>query len=127
MAFIFTMHSQRRDMPATGTLPAISEDGNDFTIQPDPRAKPRSPPARPPWARNPVASPLSYISMSSDTSGSDTDQDKEKRLANFRNNPNIAKRGGWRKLGLIALILVFSLVGLIVGLVVGLKNQGNSS
>src|SRR5271170_4915164 len=127
MAFIFTMHSHRRDMPSTGTLPAISEDGQDFAITPDPRANPRTPPARPPWARNPIASPLSYKSISSDGRGSDIDHDKEKHLASLRNNPSIAKRGGWRRLALIALVAVLCLVGLIVGLVVGMRNQNNSS
>jgi hypothetical protein len=139
MAFIFTMHSHRRDMPSTGTLPVISEDGQDFAITPDPKANPRTPPARPPWTRNPIASPLSYKSLSSDGSasgsasgsgsgsGSDTDHDKEKHLASLRNNPNIAKRGGWRRLALITLVAVLSLVGLIVGLVIGLRYKNNSS
>ena len=141
MAFIFTMHSNRRDMPSTGTLPAISEDGQDFAILPDPRAKPRTPPARPPWARNPVASPLSYKSISSDGSGSgsasasgsgsgsgsETDHEKEKHLASLRNNPSIAKRGGWRRLAFITLVAALCLVGLIVGLVVGMRAQNNSS
>ena len=126
-------------MPST--LPAISEDGQDFAILPDPRAKSRTPPARSPWARNPIASPLSYKSMSSDGSGSsgsgsgsgngsgswsDTGRDKEKHLASLRNNPSIAKRGGWRRLVLIVLLVALCLVGLIVGLVVGLRNENNS-
>jgi hypothetical protein len=120
-------------MPSTGTLPVISEDGQDFAITPDPRANPRTPPARPPWARNPIASPISYQSMSSDGSGSgsgsgsDIDHEKEKYLASLRNNTNIAKRGGWRRLALIALVVALCLVGLIVGLVVGLRAKNNSS
>jgi hypothetical protein len=62
----------------------------------------------------------------SDSSGSDTtDPDREKHLANLRNNPNIAKRGGWKRLALIALMITLSLVGLIVGLVIGLKNNSS--
>jgi hypothetical protein len=69
--------------------------------------------------------------MSSDGSGSgsgsDTDHEKEKHLASLRNNPSIAKRGGWGRLALVALVAALSLVGLIVGLVVGLRIKNNSS
>jgi hypothetical protein len=145
MAFIFTMHSQRRDMGPTGTLPAIDENGTDININPTngaaavPTSKKsamgsggigagaRTAAIRPPWARNRMEqddSPVSYFSMS-DTSGSATDEDVEKRLAELRERPQIAKRGGWRRLALIAIIVVLCIVGLVVGLVVGL-NKKNS-
>jgi hypothetical protein len=65
--------------------------------------------------------------MSSDGSGSDTSHDKEKHLASLKNNPNIAKRGGWRRLALTALVVALCLAGLIVGLVIGLRVKNNSS
>lgn len=129
MAFIFTMHSHRRDMPSKGTLPAISEDGTDVTFDTGVQAaQTRSAAAaamqmRPPWARTPNASPLSYISMGSDASGSEMDQEKERALADLRNNVHVAKRGGWKRLAILAVVGTMLLLGLILGLVFGLRSR----
>ncbi|KAL8630416.1 hypothetical protein Q9189_003900 [Teloschistes chrysophthalmus] len=50
---------------------------------------------------------------------------KGEKLADVRNNKHIARRGGWRRICLIALLLVASIVALAVGLAVGL-NRKNS-
>jgi hypothetical protein len=53
------------------------------------------------------------------------------KLADVRkgliNNKHIAKRGGWKRLTIIALVIILCLVGLIVGLVVGLRNRHKTS
>lgn len=48
------------------------------------------------------------------------------KLADVRNNKFIARRGGWKRLLILALVLVAILVALIVGLVVGLRKKHNS-
>ncbi len=78
-----------------------------------------------PWARTPNASPLSYSSLSSDASG-ETDQEKQRQLLAIRNNKQIAKRGGWKRLALWATIISCCLVGLVAGLVIGLRNRNNN-
>jgi hypothetical protein len=139
MAFIFTMHSRRRDMSTVGVLSAISEDGNDLDIQSaamgaggkntytSMRATTgMAPMTTRPWARIQNSdSPRSYFAMS-DASGSDTDHEQEKRLAELRENPQIAKRGGWKRLAVAALLTILCIVGLVVGLVMGLNKRNNS-
>jgi hypothetical protein len=120
-------------------LPVISEDGNDFMIAPTPMgagvngmnkmpmrttATANSMTTKP-WAKVQNSdSPRSYMSMS-DASGSDTDHEMEKRLNELRENPQIAKRGGWRRLALVAGIMVLCIAGLVAGLVVGLKRNNS--
>ena len=43
------------------------------------------------------------------------------------NNKHIAKRGGWKRLLIIAIIVALCIVGLVVGLVVGLRNRHKNS
>lgn len=127
-------------MSAAGALPVISEDGNDLDIQPaalgaggsnntNPSMRASTgmaPMTARPWARIQNSdSPRSYFAMS-DASGSDTDHEQEKRLAELRENPQIAKRGGWKRLAVVALIAILCIVGLVVGLVVGLNKRNNS-
>lgn len=50
---------------------------------------------------------------------------KGEKLADVRNNKFIARRGGWRRTCLIALILAAAVVALVVGLVVGLRNRSH--
>ena len=56
---------------------------------------------------------------------------KGEKLADVRkgiiNNKHIAKRGGWKTLLLIVLIVMVFIVALAVGLVVGLRNRKNKS
>ncbi|KAL8950395.1 MAG: hypothetical protein Q9222_003575 [Ikaeria aurantiellina] len=54
---------------------------------------------------------------------------KGEKLSDVRNNKHIARRGGWRRICLIALLAVTLTVALVVGLVFGLqkKNRDNSS
>ncbi|KAI9841428.1 MAG: hypothetical protein M1837_000704 [Sclerophora amabilis] len=49
------------------------------------------------------------------------------KLLDVRNNVHLARRGGWRRLCTIGLILVVIIVGLTVGLVVGLRERNKSS
>lgn len=48
------------------------------------------------------------------------------KLTDVRNNKYIARRGGWKRLLILALILATILAALIVGLVVGLRKKDNS-
>ncbi|SLM37960.1 hypothetical protein LPUS_07971 [Lasallia pustulata] len=49
------------------------------------------------------------------------------KLADVRNHKFIARRGGWKRLLILAVITAAVLVALIVGLVVGLRKKHNSS
>lgn len=143
MAFIFTMRStpiggsmHRRDLTSSSSLPAISEDGASFV-------EPRQPPPVPPraWNRplnkqfNLGATPaLNYegsppvYSHFDDTSVEGPHGEKLSEVRKgVTNNRHIAKRGGWKRLGLIALIAIICIVALVVGLVVGLRNRNRSS
>ncbi|KAI9751737.1 MAG: hypothetical protein M4579_005928 [Chaenotheca gracillima] len=54
---------------------------------------------------------------------------KGEKLLDVRNRRQIARRGGWKRLCIISLVLIAIIVGLVVGLVVGLhkKNQNSSN
>lgn len=143
MAFIFTMRStpvgssmHRRDPNSVSSLPPIEEDGASFAV-------PRDPPPVPPRAWNRPAhkvfglgspprlnferSPPEYSQF--DSTG--VEGPHGEKLSDVRkgiyNNKHIAKRGGWRRLALIALISILCIVGLVVGLVVGLRHRHSSS
>ncbi|KAH7319171.1 hypothetical protein BKA65DRAFT_96090 [Rhexocercosporidium sp. MPI-PUGE-AT-0058] len=145
MAFIFTMRStpvgsmHRRDPQSAGSLPAISEDGSSFL-------EPRHPPPVPPraWNRpghqifglgvpptlnfdgNPP--PYTHFDQSKEVEGPKGEKLSELRRG-LENNKHIAKRGGWKRLAIIAAVIILCIVGLVLGLVVGLrnKNKGSSS
>jgi hypothetical protein len=146
MSVLSAMHSQRRDLSSAGTLPAISEDGNDVAIHSagapmgrggNSRYNGSSRSAAAPlqgqgswtsrgWARGQSSdSPNSYNSMS-ETSSSEADHEQEKRLNDLRERPQIAKRGGWRRLGLLVVVAILCLVALGVGLGVGLSRRNST-
>ncbi|KAL8710783.1 MAG: hypothetical protein Q9225_007231 [Loekoesia sp. 1 TL-2023] len=52
---------------------------------------------------------------------------KGEKLADVRNNKHIARRGGWKRICLIALLMIAVIVGLVVGLVFGLRKKHSSS
>lgn len=54
------------------------------------------------------------------------DRNAEK-LEHLRNNPQIAKRGGWKRLALCIILLVVVVIAIVVGVVVGLKKKRNTS
>lgn len=45
------------------------------------------------------------------------------KLIDIKNNKYVARRGGWRRTCLIALMLAAAVIALVVGLVVGLRNK----
>jgi hypothetical protein len=49
------------------------------------------------------------------------------KFSDLRNNRHVAKRGGWTRVLLIALIVLLIIVGLAVGLGVGLTRSKKSS
>jgi hypothetical protein len=143
MSFIFTMRStptsslHRRDASPGSPLPAISEDGTASF------AESRHPPPIPVRASNRPAhkhfglgvpprhsydSPPSYSHFSLDDEG---ERPNAEKLAAARqgvlNNRHIAKRGGWKRLLVIAIVIALCIVGLVVGLVIGLRNRHKNS
>lgn len=118
-------NSHRRDRSGNGTLPAISEDGDTLEFPVPPAiAPPVTPRALAPQSplRN---SPNSAFSDTSSTAG--PSKSDEKPLSGFRNRKEIARRGGWKRLVLVAIVVILCLVGLIVGLVVGLRNNNKNN
>jgi hypothetical protein len=143
MSFIFTMRStptsslHRRDASSGSPLPAISEDGTSSF------AESRHPPPIPARASNRPAhkhfglgalprrsydSPPEYSHFSFDDEG---ERPNAEKLAAARkgvlNNKHIAKRGGWKRLFVLATIVSLCIVGLVVGLVIGLRSRHKSS
>ncbi|KAI4235038.1 MAG: hypothetical protein L6R40_006584 [Gallowayella cf. fulva] len=57
----------------------------------------------------------------------DTLGPKGEKLGDVRNNRHIARRGGWRRICLIMLILLTLVVGLAVGLSIGLHKRNSST
>lgn len=151
MSFVFPVRSTARPTavrtmsthsrtPTSSSLPAISEDGASFL---EPRVVPPVPPRslnRPaPRAQVPGQPPRhNYEKSPPPYSGFDpvgvTGPNGEK-LADIRkditrdikNNKFVAKRGGWRRLAILAVILMLIIIGLGLGLGVGLHNKNNGS
>jgi hypothetical protein len=126
-----------RTAAAASSLPAISEDSNASL------AESRNVPPIPLRASNRPAhkhfalgappihsynSPPAYNHSSFDEDGEGPNAEK---LAAARqvvfSNKHIAKRGGWKKLLVISIIIALCIVGLVVGLVIGLRNRHKSS
>jgi hypothetical protein len=146
MAFIFTMRStpvgsmHRRDISSAGSLPVISEDGRlslTFSSDDPPDTPPVPPRAwnRPADKRFGLGTPRSYFEGSppaySHFDAVGIEGPNGEKLADVRkgiyNNKHVAKRGGWKRLALIALIAILCMVALVVGLVVGLRNRSHNS
>ncbi|KAI9817155.1 MAG: hypothetical protein M1827_001267 [Pycnora praestabilis] len=51
---------------------------------------------------------------------------KGERFEPVRNNKYIARRGGWKRLCILAIVVIIVIVGLVVGLVVGLRKKHDS-
>ncbi|KAH7391255.1 hypothetical protein BKA64DRAFT_710164 [Cadophora sp. MPI-SDFR-AT-0126] len=143
MAFIFTMRStpvgsmHRRDPQSASSLPAISEDGVSFLES-------RNAPPVPPRAWNRPAHkhfalgalpalnydgsppPYTHFDPRAEVQGPNGEKLSELRKG-LGNNKHIAKRGGWKRLAIIAAVIILCIVGLVVGLVVGLRNKHKSS
>jgi hypothetical protein len=132
MAFIFSMRStpvgsmHRRDPASGSTLPPISEDGSSIP----PRAWNRPPhkifALGAPPKLNCEGSPPVYSHFDVDVEGPNGEKLADVRKG-ISNNKHIARRGGWKRLALIALIAILCIVGLIVGLVVGLRKRNSNS
>lgn len=113
----------------SGPLPAISEDGTEYTFP----APPSTNTTYVPTSTN--HTPVSYFSRKDRTSHdglvdstfSDSSSEAavvaEKGNGGLREKSWIARRGGWKKLGLILLLVLLCIIGLIVGLVVGLTDR----
>jgi hypothetical protein len=141
MSFIFTMRStpngrMHRQPPSPGPLPAISEDGSVFTESRSPPPIPVRASNRPahrnvalgsPPRHNFETNPPAYSYFFFDDPEGPNGEKLAEGKKGFVNNKHIAKRGGWKRLLIIATILALITVGLVVGLVVGLRNRNKSS
>lgn len=140
MSFIFTMRStptgSMRQPPSPSSLPAISEDRTAFV---ESRGAPPVPirASNRPSHRNVAldsrprhnyeTSPLAYSHFSFDEPERPNGEELAEVRKGFVNNKHIAKRGGWRRLLIIGIILALIIVGLVVGLVIGLRNRNKRS
>lgn len=143
MAFIFTMRSttagsmHTHDKSVSSSLPAISED--DASLVTPSRIAPPVPPRA--WNRpehkkfglgaelsfNHEGSPPEYNEFDYATIEGPNGEKLTELRRGLANTKQIAKRGGWKRLTLIALLLLLIIVALVVGLVVGLKKKKSSS
>jgi hypothetical protein len=71
-------------------------------------------------------SPPAYSHFDVDVEGPNGEKLADVRKG-ISNNKYIARRGGWKRLALIAFIVILCIVGLIVGLVIGLRKGNNNS
>jgi hypothetical protein len=117
-------------------LPAIAEDRNSFHAS-------QTPPPVPPRAWNRPAQrifglgpsilsqhdiPPAYSQFdSTGVEGPHGEKLSDVRKKGFNNNKHIAKRGGWKRLALLAFFVVLCIIGLAVGLFVGLRHRKKSS
>lgn len=122
--------------PSPGSLPAISEDGTSFVesrgpppipIRASNRPSPRNIALGAPLGHNYETNPLAYSYFSFDNPERSNGEKLAEVRKGFVNNKHIAKRGGWKRLLIIGIILALIIVGLVVGLVIGLRNQNKSS
>lgn len=123
----------RTDPSSQGSikLPPIDEDGAVFAT-PVPQRAYNRPADRvfglgAPPVLNFEGSPPEYSQF--DSNG--VEGPRGEKLSDVRkgihDNKHIAKRGGWKRLAIIALIIILCIVGLVVGLVVGLRNRHSNS
>jgi hypothetical protein len=127
----------QRDLTNNSSLPGISEDSDVFI---DPQTPPPVPKralnrpvnkgfrlGAPPVFTHENRPPPEYSLFDGPEAIGPNGEKLETVRKDFRNNKHIAKRGGWKKLVLIALVILLCLIGLIVGLVVGLQKENNGS
>ncbi|MCJ1339284.1 hypothetical protein MMC09_004573 [Bachmanniomyces sp. S44760] len=117
-------YGSRHNLPEDGRLAVIAEDGE---APPMPHSPPRThhklysrrwafgDPPRHSFEKSPP--PYSIWNITGP---------KGEKLADVRSNKYIARRGGWRKLLIIALLVLAVAIALIVGLVVGLRHKDSS-
>ncbi|CAF9943837.1 MAG: hypothetical protein ALECFALPRED_001470 [Alectoria fallacina] len=105
-------------------LSIIEEDANYAPLPPT------SPPKthNRPFHRRFLGEPPRYSGRSPPTySLWDVTGPKGEKFEDLRNNAYVARRGGWRRICLVAAIVIACVVALVVGLVVGLHKKHNSS
>lgn len=110
--------------PADARLSVIAEDGD---VPLPPRAVTRTH-HRPFSRRWNLGNPPrhSYEKSPPEYSLSDQSPPKKRRFMALRNNKQLAKRGGWKRLLCIILLLIAVIVALAVGLSVGLKQHNRT-
>jgi len=124
----------RREPASSSSLPAISEDESSFLEHRPPPIPPRAS-NRPSHKHFALGAPPRFNSEGSPPACSHFDTKAEgpngEKLAEIRkgivNNKHIAKRGGWKRLVLIGIIVILCIIGLVVGLVIGLRTRHKNS
>ncbi|KAF6226514.1 hypothetical protein HO133_009380 [Letharia lupina] len=105
-------------------LSIIEEDANYVSLPPT------SPPKthNRPFHRRFLGEPPRYSGRSPPTYTLwDVKGPKGEKFEDLRNNAYVARRGGWRRICVVAVILIACLVALVVGLAVGLHKKHSSS
>ena len=130
------MHRRDPSSATTSTLPAISEDSASFIT---PRDAPPVPPRA--WNRptnkqygfgpsglpyNGTPPPAYNQYDFTGIEGPNGEKLTEVRKG-WGDNKHVAKRGGWKRLGLIALAVILVILALGVGLGVGLKKRNSDN
>lgn len=130
MAFIFTMRSPTPDTavaPNTTAAQPGSIDERLSTIMENGDAPP--PPTtvkashRPSYRRWQLGSPPSFRFESPPPPYIEDIGPHGEKLSDVRNNKHIARRGGWKRLCILLIVLTAVIVALAVGLAVGLKKS----
>lgn len=105
-------------------LSIIEEDANYVQLPPT------SPPKthNRPFHRRFLGEPPSYSGRSPPTySLWDVTGSKGEKFEDLRNNAYVARRGGWRRICTVIVIVITCVIALVVGLAVGLHNKHNNS
>ena len=121
----FPRHSTRgsrrsRHSSPDARLSVIAEDGPVPPVPPVPQRAYNRPFSRI-WHGDPPRH--SYENSPPRYSVWDATGPKGEKLVDVRNNKYIARRGGWRRFFIIAIVAIAILIALIVGLVVGLHEK----
>lgn len=105
-------------------LSIIDEDGNNHPSQPPPPPAVQQPHHRP-FSRRFLGEPPRYKDGKEPPKYSmwDVTGPKGEKFEDLRNNAYVARRGGWKRICLIGLIVIVCIVALAVGLGVGLHKK----
>ena len=105
-------------------LSIIEEDASYVPLPPTPTSPPKT--HNRPFHRRFLGEPPRYSGRSPPTYTLwDVTGPKGEKFEDLRNNAYVARRGGWRRIGVLAAIVLVLVVALAVGLAVGLRKKSN--
>ncbi|KAM0806381.1 hypothetical protein BDR22DRAFT_27731 [Usnea florida] len=107
-------------------LSIIEEDASYVPLPPTPTSPPKT--HNRPFHRRFIGDPPRYSGRSPPTYTLwDVTGPKGEKFEDLRNNAYVARRGGWRRIGVLAAIVILLVVALAVGLAVGLRKKSNNN